>query len=46
MVLVNILYTDIPIVKIKNLIELEKRVSELDPKTLICIMTLGSLNRK
>ncbi len=39
------LYTDIPIVKIKNLIELEKRVSELDPKTLICIMTLGSLNR-
>ena len=38
------LYTELPILKIKNLIELEKKVSELDSETLICIMTLGSFN--
>jgi hypothetical protein len=38
------LYTDLAIIKIKNLIELENRVSELDSKAIICIMTLGSLN--
>ncbi len=38
------LYTDLPIYKIKNLIELEKRVSQLNSEAVICIMTLGSLN--
>ena len=38
------LYTDLYIIKIKNLIDLEKKVAELDTKAIMCIMTLGSLN--
>jgi len=38
------LYTDLAIIKIKNLNELENRVSELDSKAIVCIMTLGLLN--
>jgi hypothetical protein len=38
------LYRDLAIIKIKNLNELENRVSALDSKAIVCIMTLGLLN--
>ena len=37
-------YTDLDIIKIKNIANLENKVAELDPKAMLCIMTLGSLN--
>lgn len=40
----NYLYTDLNIIKIKNINDLEKKVAELDTQTLILIMTLGSFN--
>lgn len=38
------LYKDLDIIKIKNLRDLDKKLSVLDPEALICIMSLGSLN--
>ena len=38
------LYKDLDIIKIKSLIDLENKVSQLDSKALINIMMLGSLN--
>ena len=39
-------YTELDVVKIKNFIELEKKVSQLDSKAIVCIMNLGTLNNK
>ena len=39
------LYRDLSVVKINNLVELEEKLSKLNSKTIICIMTLGSLSR-
>jgi hypothetical protein len=38
------LYKDLDIIKIKNLIDLENKVAELDTKAIIFILTLGSIN--
>ncbi len=38
------LYTDLDVIKIKKLTDLENKVSELNSKAIIFIMTLGSLN--
>ena len=38
------LYKDLDVIKIKNLIDLEKKVASLDSKAIVCIMLLGSLN--
>lgn len=40
----NYLYRDMDVIKIKNLDDLENRITKLDPKAIICIMHLGSLN--
>lgn len=40
----NYSYSDINIIKIKNLIDLEKRIAELDSKAIVAIMALGTLN--
>jgi len=38
-------YKDLDVIKIKNLVDLEKKVAELDSKTIVLIMTLGTLNK-
>jgi len=38
------LYKELKIFKIKDLISLEKKVSELDNKAILCIMSLGTLD--
>jgi hypothetical protein len=38
------LYRDLDIIKIKSLAELENKIAELNPKAIVCIMNLGSLN--
>ena len=40
------LYKELDVIKIKNLIDLEKKVAKLDSKAIIYITTLGSLNNK
>lgn len=37
-------YTELDVTKIKNLLDLENKVAELDADTIMCIMTLGSVN--
>ena len=37
------LYTDLNIIKIKNFFDLNKKVAELDPKAIVCVMLLGTL---
>ena len=39
-------YTELEVIKIKNLLNLEKKIAELDAKSIVCIMTLGSRNNK
>ena len=39
------LYTKLDVVKIKNLVDLEKKVAELDSKATVYITTLGTLNK-
>ena len=38
-------YKDLDVMKIKNLVDLEKKVAELDSKAKVFIMTLGTLNK-
>ena len=38
------LYTDMDVIKIRNFVDLENKVKELDSKAIICIMSLGSFN--
>jgi hypothetical protein len=38
------LYRDLDVIKIKNSVELEKKVAALDSKAIVCIMVLGSVN--
>jgi len=39
-------YTELEVIKIKNLLNLEKKIAELDAKSIVCIMTLGFRNNK
>lgn len=38
------LYKDLDVIKIKNFVDLEKKVASLDSSAVVCIMTLGSIN--
>lgn len=38
------IYKDLNVIKIKNISELEKKISKLSYETIVCIMTLGNLN--
>ncbi|MDC0424650.1 hypothetical protein OAL75_03180 [Candidatus Pelagibacter ubique] len=40
------LYRDLNITKIKNLVDLNSKVAELDTKAIVCVMLLGSLKNK
>ena len=38
-------YTELEVIKIKNLLNLEKKVAELDSKAIVLVMTLGTLSK-